>query len=415
MAALLAKNHRVFGIDLDSYAVKVINSGRSPIVEPFLPPLIRKGIDSGQLSAHSDYKMVTNTDMSLVIVPTPSTKGGAFTNKFVIRAVAEIGLAVRGQEARHVVVICSTVMPESCATIITETLEKYSGKKVGKDIGLVYSPEFIALGSVIHDMQNPAMVLIGESDEISGNQYEKLAPKGVPVRRMGLTSAEIAKISLNSYVTMKISFANTLGEICERIPGADASQITEAIGLDPRVGSPYIQPGGPFGGPCFPRDNRAFSVLASGVGVEALLAHATDSVNDRQVVRTIRHIESFNRENVGILGLTYKPGAAIFEESFGMKLAEELHKRKYTVRVFDPLAVVKPNLHDDISWTIDATQCFGNNMVTVLANPDRQLSRMIPDIFAPDAKNRSIVIDCWDYIPKGPWDDTHIIRLGKGQ
>lgn len=416
LAALHAKTHRVYGVDSDAYNVKVINSGRPPIIEPHLPPLLKRVVDAGHLTAHSDYGVVTGTDMSLVIVPTPSLQNGSFDSKYVLSAVEEIGKAIAPQTNRHVVVICSTVMPGECDGIIRATLETASAKVVGENVGLVYSPEFIALGTVIRDMEHPAMVLIGESDPLSGTTYAKLAPPGIPVRKMGLTSAEIAKISLNAYVTMKISFANTLGEICENTCNADAHQITEAIGLDPRVGEPYIRPGGPFGGPCFPRDSKAFGVFANSVGVEPALADATDRINERQINRTIRHIQACGRNSVGILGLTYKPGAGITEEAFGINLALELHRRDYTVKVFDPLVAVKPGmLPKDVVWSLDPQACFGNEMTTVITNPDRAYTKLFPNMLSSDQRNQSIVIDCWDYLPNSPWDDTHIIRLGKGE
>lgn len=417
LAALHAKKHRVYGIDINPESVKAINDGRSLIREPNLAPLLKKVVDAGKLTAHTDYSLVTGTDISLVIVPTPSLENGAFTSKHVLKAVAQIGKAIADQPNRHVVVICSTVMPGECENSIWDALEVHSRKTIGEDVGLVFSPEFVALGSVLHDMENPAFSLIGESDDLSGKVYEKLVPKGKPVRHMSLTSAEVAKLSLNAYVTMKISFANTLGEVCENIPGADAHAITAAIGLDPRIGSAYFTPGGPSSGPCFPRDSRAFAVVGKRAGIPMPLAVSTDVVNERQIARVIKHIAKVGRNTVGIMGLTYKPGAPVFEESFGINLALELYDRDYQVKVYDPLAQQKPDdlLLKGISWSIDPYACFGNDVTTVIANPDRRFLKLFPDVFEPDARNRSIVIDCWGFLPSGPWEKTHIIRMGIGE
>lgn len=422
LAALQAQHHRVFGVDLDAHTVKMVNAGRSPIIEPYLPPLLKKVVDGGSLSAHTEYDVVTGTDMSLVIVPTPSNEQGVFTTEYVVEAVRNIGAAVAHQANRHVVVICSTVMPGQCDAAIRPALEAASGKTVGENIGLIYSPEFIALGSVISDMKYPAVTLIGESDEVSGKAYLAVAraitnegPSLPPFRKMSLASAEITKIALNAYVTMKISFANTLGEICESVRGADAQAIADAIGLDPRVGKPYIRPGGPFGGPCFPRDNRAFAAFGESVGVHTPLAVATDEVNDRQVDRIMHHIERVGRKTVGVMGLTYKAGAPIFEESFGMKLAVELHRREYVVKVYDPFAIVRPQgLPDEISWNLNPEACFGNTTTTVLTLPDSRVAKLLPEVLSADIRTTSIIIDVWDFLPPSPWDATHIIRLGKG-
>ena len=155
---------------------------------------------------------------------------------------------------------------------------------IGDSLGLCYSPEFIALGNVIRDMLEPDMVLIGESDARAGDVLEALY-RGVcendpPFRRMSLVNAELTKIAVNTYVTMKISYANTLADICERLPGADVESVTDALGLDTRIGGKYLRGAIAYGGPCFPRDNKAFAVLARELGTEAPLAEATDSIND---------------------------------------------------------------------------------------------------------------------------------------
>ncbi len=171
-------------------------------------------------------------------------------------------------------------------------LERASGRRVGETLGLCYSPEFIALGNVIRDMLEPDMVLIGESDPRAGDVLERLY-RGVcendpPFRRMSLVNAELTKIAVNTYVTMKISYANALADMCERLPGADVDTVTDALGLDTRIGPKYLRGAIAYGGPCFPRDNKAFAVLARDLGAEPLLAEATDAVNVAQTDRLAR-------------------------------------------------------------------------------------------------------------------------------
>lgn len=415
LAALQARHHRVYGIDTDKRIVTAVTHGECLIREPGLPHLLRVVRQSGNLSAHTDYLHVKNTDFSLIIVPTPSDETGAFTSKYVLEAVEKIGRAVARQRNRHVVVVCSTVMPGQCDGPIRAALEKASGKTVGDDIGLVYSPEFIALGSVIRDMEFPSMTLIGESDAESGRAYEELMRHitDAPVCHMSLTSAEIAKIAVNGFVTMKISYANVLGEICERYPNANAGQVTAAIGLDYRIGTPYIKPGGPYGGPCFPRDSRALALIGEQVGVSMPLARSTDTINERQVQRIADRVESMGRSRVGILGMSYKPGTPVTEESFGIKLAKELHRRGLSIKVYDP--IVFPQATDlpiSISWTLDETHCFGNEMTTVVALPHPDIIGLFPQIFSHEARLQSLVLDCWNCIPESPWDLTNIVRLG---
>jgi UDPglucose 6-dehydrogenase len=416
LAALQAKNHNVIGVDTNINAVNLINSGYSPIKEPGLDELLKSVVQRGHLRATDDMAEIAGTDISLVIVPTPSLKSGRFTSRYVLQAVADIGDAIKDQPNRHVVVICSTVMPGECDGPISLTLEDHSGKTVGEDVGLVYSPEFIALGTVIRDMENPSVTLIGESDPISGADYSRLVPQDAPIRYMSLTSAELAKIALNAYVTNKISFANTIGEICENTVDADAFAILDAIGLDPRVGSSYIRPGGPFGGPCFPRDNRAFAAVGQDAGLGMELALATDKVNDRQIQRTISHIKKHERKRVGILGFTYKPGTQIYEESFGLNLAKQLIFEGYDVAVYDPLLRSKPEgVPEEIVWCAIPEPCFGSTTTTVITSPDKEIAKIFPEIFSTEQRISSVVIDCWGIVPPSPWDQTHIVKLGRGE
>ena len=163
-------------------------------------------------------------------------------------------------------------------------LEKETGWKCGTDFHVCYNPEFIALGNVVNGLLEPDMVLIGESDPESGGALEELYRRYVrnkcDIARMSIISAELTKISVNSYITMKISFTNQLRMIAEQFPKADINQILDAIGTDTRIGKKYLRPGLSFGGPCFPRDNRLLAYAARQVGLEAPLAEASDRTNE---------------------------------------------------------------------------------------------------------------------------------------
>ncbi len=216
---------------------------------------------------------VARTDVTFVIVPTPSGADGAFSNAHVIAAVRKIGAALRAKRSYHLVVITSTVMPGATGGPIREALEVAAGRTVGETIGLCYSPEFIALGSVIHDMLNPDFFLIGELDSRSGDMLERIyramCENGAPVQRISFVNAELAKIAINTYVTTKISFANMLSDICDHLPGADAVAVTAALGHDSRIGDKYLMPALGYGGPCFPRDTVALASMTRRLGVHA--------------------------------------------------------------------------------------------------------------------------------------------------
>src|SRR4029079_1144357 len=268
-AVMVHKGHTVVGVDLNPSYVAAIQEGRPPVNEPGLAAMIEG--HRGRLSATRDTPAaVLATDATFIMVPTPSEPDGGFSMKYVLSAAEQIGAALRSKPDCHLVVLSSTVMPGCTGGELLPALEAHSGKKCGRDFGLCYNPEFIALGSVIRDMLNPDMILIGESDPRSGELLEELY-KGVcdsnpRIQRMNYVNAELTNLSVNTFVTTKISYANMLAQVCERLPGADADVVTSAIGCDSRIGSKYLKGALGYGGPCFPRDNVAFSALARETG-----------------------------------------------------------------------------------------------------------------------------------------------------
>lgn len=396
-----SKGHSVIGLDYDEVVVKSINNGTMPVEETGLQALF----DQHRWQATTSYvEMVQKSDMAFILVPTPSIENGSFTNKYVIEAVRSLGLALSNKKKPYVVVVCSTVMPGSTAGPIQNALEEASGKQVGVGLGLCYSPEFIALGSVIQDLQHPDVVLIGESNEGAGKKLAAFMRtiNDAPIKRMSIPSAEVAKIGVNAFVTMKISYANVLAEICENIPGADATVVTNAIGTDARIGRKYLSPGVSFGGPCFPRDTHAFAALANGLNSRADLAEATHKINNYQVRRIINIIKKQAQDrNVSVLGLTYKVNTPIREESFGEKLVLSLKREAFNVTSFDVNTDNIGNL-----WQTYAAS------VLVIALPDPAYKNIVPTCF--EGRPNLIVIDCWDITERGPWDDLNVFRIGVG-
>ena len=333
-AVMASKGNEVLGVDVNPEAVRLLNEGLAPVEEPGLQELVTASRD--RLSATTDLAAAADADVSILLVPTPSDERGAFSNEHLLAAIDEIGRGLAGRDEYHVVVVGSTVMPGSCDAVIRPALESASGRRVGETLGLCYSPEFIALGNVIRDMLEPDMVLIGESDARAGDVHERLyagvCENDPPFRRMSLVNAELTKIAVNTYVTMKISYANALADMCERLPGADVEAVTDALGLDTRIGRKYLRGAIAYGGPCFPRDNKAFGVLARDLGAEPLLAEATDAVNVAQTDRLARVVQSRLEPGsaVGILGLAYKPDTGVDRGEPGRRARAASGERRAT-------------------------------------------------------------------------------------
>ena len=271
LAGMASRGFKVIGVDISESSIRAVNEGRAPVQETGLEEMISAHRDKVRATT-SHEEAVLCTDISFVIVPTPSDSRGAFELQYAKYAFEQLGKALAKKDSYHVIVLTSTVIPGATRHGLLPVLEATSGKECGKDFGLCYGPEFIALGSVIRDFLNPDFCLVGEFDQRSGDVLEEvnrqICVKEPVVRRMSIENAEIAKIALNSYVTMKISFANTLADLCERIPGGDVDVVSDAIGSDTRIGHRYLSGGLGFGGPCFPRDNVALGLLCEDVGAD---------------------------------------------------------------------------------------------------------------------------------------------------
>ncbi|MEK7102565.1 MAG: nucleotide sugar dehydrogenase, partial [Patescibacteria group bacterium] len=307
--------------------------------------------------------------------------------------------------------VTATVMPGHSTGLVIPALEKASGKTCGTDFGYCYNPEFIAIGTVVRDLLNPDFILIGESDKKAGdtlNTFYTQATPGAQVKRMHPTSAELAKLSLNVFVTMKISFANSLAEICEQYPGADVDAITDAIGTDSRIGKKYLKAGVGFGGTCFPRDNRAFATLArEGSGV-ILHASATDAINQRNKEKIAALVLQHSQwKRVGILGLAFKPGTNVVEESHGMYVAQACAAAGRTVSVFDPAGYdhARKALGDGVTYCSSFAECVAASDVLVVMNMDPAFETL-PAL----VRSGQTVIDPWRaFRAKLPESITYIL------
>lgn len=420
LAATLAdKGFKVTGLDIDKEKVKKINQGISPIKETGLAALIKK-VKPDLQATTSFEEAILKTQVSFIIVPTPSLKNGSFSNRYIKQVLKKIATVIKKKSSYHLVVISSTVMPQTTEKIAKPLLEKISGKNYGQDFGLAYNPQFIALGSVIYDLINPNFVLIGQGQKKDGDLlaaiYKKICANKPMVVRISPVNAEITKLALNCYITNKISFANALAEVCEKVSGADAHLVTQAIGLDRRIGRQYLKPGLGYGGPCFPRDNLAFAVFAKKVGSEAGLAKKVDKINRKQAERIFRIAKKYLKPcaKVSVLGLAYKPQTPVIEESQAMELTLLLVKAGYRVSVYDPQAQKNAYqvLKNKVNYAQDLKACLKDSQLAIITTPWEEFKKIDTKI----CKNmkKPVVFDCWNLIEKSNLKGVEYLVLGKG-
>jgi len=341
LAVLLSKaGYTVSGVDLSSDRIKDIsnlNIEPEPKVSDYLGEVL-----NCNLKVSSSFKgSIEQSEVSFLIVPTPSNNKGKFINDYLEIAIEEIILNVKSQN--HLICIVSTVMPGTCDYLISDFIPSKL-KSALTNFQIAYSPEFVALGTVIDNMQTPDMILIGANDVLAVKILEPILKSIVinnpDVQCMSLASSELAKISVNTFVTAKISYANMIAELAEKIPGANKYDILNALGTDTRIGSKYLKPGLGFGGPCFPRDNKAFGIIGDALDIDTELAKATHTINLRQpkiIAERIKSKFSNNYTELTVLGLSYKPGSFVTEESQAVMLVKELSNNWMKINIHDPL------------------------------------------------------------------------------
>lgn len=400
MAAVYAsKGFNTIGVDINKNVVKAINNKKAPVNEAQLDKFIKKGSRNLQATNNTE-KAVLNSDITFIIVPTPIDKTGGFSVKHVINVCKEIGKALQKKKKYHLIVLTSTVLPGDSEQKIIPVLEKYSEKKCGKGFGFCYSPEFIAIGTIIHDLLNPDFILIGEFDKKSGQILKKLysyiCNNNPAVEIMNIPTAELTKISLNSFVTAKITFANILGEICENIPKADVDRVTKALGNDKRIGRYFLKSGLGFGGPCFPRDNLAFVYMAKKYGAKSPIAKAVHSYNQKMANRVgnifLKNISQ--NKKIGFLGLSYKPGTPVVEESHSLKIVKKLIKLKYKIFVYEPAGYqhARSELKNKVIYCKNLKECLEKCDVFFISNVEKEFFKI--KNFIKNKKNK-VIFDPW--------------------
>jgi UDPglucose 6-dehydrogenase len=409
------KGHKITGVDLNLGIIDDLRNKKAPFDEPYLQDILSKTFDNLIVTSKIDVA-IQNSDASLIIVPTPSEENGMFSNEYIISALKSIGQSLRLKNSYHLIIICSTVMPGSCDGEITRVLQESSGRKVGEDLGLIYSPEFIALGSIVKDMLNPDLILIGESDCTAGDLAEKIFKSIVEnepiVKRMNLVNAEIVKIAVNTFITTKISFANMLSEICDKIAFADAETVTNAVGSDKRIGNKYFSSGLGYGGPCFPRDNIALSSLSASLKISCEIPTATDLLNKRQPNRILEIIYRNNLEHtrVAVFGMSYKAGTPVVEESQGIKIANLLFSRGIDVKVHDPQGLDEAKHHLERGIEVE------ENMDNLVISSDVLIFTTPWDTYQKlssyELENK-ILIDCWRMFDVKLYKKSKILHLGR--
>ncbi len=320
----------VYAVDVSEEYVNLLQSRRFYSTEPGVNELLS---EAKSFFVSSNAETIINNEIEdiFIMVATPSLPDGSYNHSQVEKVTDELIAFGKRKNTVHLYIGCTT-MPGYC--------DKLAEKVLAYNYTVSYNPEFIAQGNIIHDQQYPDQVMIGEANEEVGERLEKIyrkMAKNNPVYcRMSRISAEIAKLATNCFLTTKISFANSIGDLAIKA-GADYEKILAAVGADSRIGKKYLNYGFGFGGPCFPRDNRALGVFAKSKNYELTISEATDRVNKNHLHFQLQYyLEKYQPgDPIHFEHVTYKDGSVIIEESQQLALAVALAHEGRKVIVTD--------------------------------------------------------------------------------
>jgi UDPglucose 6-dehydrogenase len=366
--------HKVICVDINREKIQKINEGVPPIFEKDLEELLTTY--KKNIAATTDYKTaIMNSDITFICVGTPTLKNGSIDLSFVKDSTISIAKVLKEKKQWHLVVVKSTVLPGTTKNVVLPLLEKYSGKKVGMDIGLGMNPEFLKEGVAIEDFLKPDRIVIGAYDKKSREKLRELYKNfSCPIVETDLSSAEMIKYASNAFLATKISFINEIGNMCKKI-GIDTYTVAEGMGLDKRIGRAFLDSGIGWGGSCFPKDIGALISWAQEIKEQTRIIQSTKQVNDEQPLKLViilkKYIPNLRGKTIGVLGLAFKPNTDDIRESRAIPIIQQLINEGANIKAYDPEAMKNfKKLYPNINYCTTASEALDSDAVLILTKWD---------------------------------------------
>ncbi len=332
--------HQVLCVDNDPKKVEMLRAGGIPIYEPGLEDLVRRNVAAGRLDfTGSTAEGVDRSEVIFIAVPTPPQNDGSVDLSFIEAVAREIAANL----TRYRIIVDKSTVPVKTAEKVAETIRRYCKSKVEFDV--VSNPEFLREGFAVDDLMKPDRIVIGVSSPRPETAMRELyAPFQAPFIVTDTNSAELIKHAANSFLALKISYANALSVVCEAA-GANVQEVTRGMGLDARIGTRFLNASLGFGGSCFPKDLSAFIQISTHLGYDFRLLKEVQRVNAEQMDRFVKKITDtlwvLKDKQIGVLGLAFKQNTDDVRLSPAIDLCQRLIKDGARLRVNDPQAMEK--------------------------------------------------------------------------
>lgn len=346
LAAFLGNKVRVIGVDANKNKINSLLSGIPPFYEPKLEYHLKRAIKNGLRFADQINKEIVSSDFVFITVGTPTDSNGKIDLTNMKSALASIAEHMTNLQNKPSIIIKSTVVPGTTMRVIKQILEK-NGLRESVDFDLLTNPEFLREGSAMQDTVSPHAIVVGGSNSKSIENltkfYRTIYKKKQNIIETNNVTAEVIKYANNAFLATKISFINSIANICQKLPGTNVDKIAQIIGMDPRIGNQFLRAGPGYGGSCFPKDVQALISFANDIGYKPILFDAVKNTNSLQVnavLNLIKHnLRNLTNKKISILGLAFKEDTDDVRESTSIKLVNLLLKHKCNVMVHDPKAI----------------------------------------------------------------------------
>lgn len=339
---LAQAGHRVIGVDPQQSKVDFINQGKPTIIEEGIDEILAAQHAAGRISATNSAEAATSaTEVSFICVGTPPTSNGHLDLAAIAKVADDIGVALRKKTGRHVIAIRSTVFPgtrEKVARIVADA----SGRIYGQDFAVVSNPEFLREGTSVLDFFKPPYTLLGSdcdwATEVMRMVYSRI---DAPFITTEPKVAELMKYVCNSFHALKITFANEVGNICEKLH-IDPHQLMDIFCQDTKlnISKAYLKPGFAYGGSCLPKDLKALRTIAHDHYLQTPVLEAVERSNELQKDLVFRKILESGKQNVGFIGLAFKAGTDDLRESPIVDVIERLLGKGFNIRIYDPHVLI---------------------------------------------------------------------------
>ena len=386
---LSSKNVQVTGIDTDKTKIQTIKKGIAPFYEPSLQQYLKKAIKTGLKLKTEIPSDVFSNDLIFITVSTPINKHNEIDLKHVKSVVTSLSKKLQFAKKTPTIIIKSTVVPATTIQTIKPMLEGNSFQE-STDFNLLTNPEFLREGSAIKDTRSPHVVIVGGNDAKSRKKlvefYKKIYPKNQNYVETNTTTAEMIKYANNAFLATKITFINSMANICQKIPDTNIDDVAKVMGMDPRISHLFLNAGPGFGGSCFPKDLQALITYSKNIGYSPKLLETVQDCNNQQVDSIIKllkkNIKNLRNKKIGILGLAFKENTNDIRESVSVNLIKKLLREKCIVNVHDPKALknVKKVFKNKLVYFDDYKQIFHNSDCAILMTPWNEYKKINPNM-----------------------------------